>query len=359
MGLVRSHDEPDISAALSLNEAAIVRSVLYASLFDYPLTLAQLRQTLVGSVQTATEIRSTYEGSDAVRALIDYQDGFFFARGRNDLIAERKRREARSRAFLARHGTFIRLACSMPFVEMVALSGSIAHLNLEDDGDLDLCIVTKAGHVWTTAVAVVLLAKLLRCRQTVCANFVLADSALKLEQQDLFTASQVLHLKPLSGDAVYRRLLAENPFVAAFYPNFHPVDNTSLRIRPRWIIERSKAVLEWLLTWSSAVVEPACRSAYGWYLRHRAAAWTSPEQVRLERDRLKLHTHSHRDSILTRYDLLVQSIVGDEEVDAAAPPVTPRRERPEGERPSSRERSEFFRRSPRSIQHRFSQRPQG
>ena len=49
------------------------------------------------------------------------------------------------------------------------------------------------------AVAVVLLAKLLRRRKTICANFVLADSALALDQQDLFTASQMIHLKPLVG----------------------------------------------------------------------------------------------------------------------------------------------------------------
>ena len=40
------------AATLSANELAVARSVLYASLFDYPLTLAQLRQTLIESAQT-------------------------------------------------------------------------------------------------------------------------------------------------------------------------------------------------------------------------------------------------------------------------------------------------------------------
>ena len=34
-------------AGLDRDELAIARSVLYASLFDYPLTLAQLRKTLI------------------------------------------------------------------------------------------------------------------------------------------------------------------------------------------------------------------------------------------------------------------------------------------------------------------------
>ena len=43
-------------------ERAIAESVLYASLFDYPLTLAELRQTLVESAQTPSEILTTYTG---------------------------------------------------------------------------------------------------------------------------------------------------------------------------------------------------------------------------------------------------------------------------------------------------------
>ena len=74
---------------------------------------------------------------------------------------------------------------------MVALSGSIAHLNLETGGDLDMFLVTRGARVWSTAVMVVVVAKLLHRRATLCANFVVAESALAFDQQDLFTASQV------------------------------------------------------------------------------------------------------------------------------------------------------------------------
>ena len=37
---------------------------------------------------------------------------------------------------------------------MVALSGSIAHCNLDRGGDLDLFIVTHGHHVWSVTVAV-------------------------------------------------------------------------------------------------------------------------------------------------------------------------------------------------------------
>jgi hypothetical protein len=293
-------------AALDADELAIARSVLYASLFDYPLTLAQLRETLLESVQTPSQILATYRRSDALRAAVEYRDGFFFPEGRYHLVEERRRREARSRAFLRRHRQLLTLVCALPYVRMVALSGSIAHLNLEGDGDLDLFIVTRGRRVWSVTVGVVLLAKLMRRRRSVCANFVVADSRLALEQQDLFTASQIVHLKPLAGPDVLRRLVAANPFVGGFYPNFHTTEPSAFLIRRTRLASGLKTAVERLGALPSLAVESICRRAYSAYLRRQSSTWRSPEQVWLQDDCVKLHTRSHRQSVLERFDRAVR-----------------------------------------------------
>jgi hypothetical protein len=290
------------AAPLSGPELAIARSVLYASLFEYPLTLAQLRQTLIESAQTPTEILVSYERSASLRLLVDYEDGYFFPAGRRDLLGERRVRERRSRAFLLRHRTLLTVIGALPFVRLVALSGSIAHLNLEGSGDLDLFIVTKGRHVWSVTVAVIILAKLLRRRQTLCANFVLADTALALTQQDLFTASQVIHLKPLVGGETFGRLIAANPFVARLYPNFHRALTSDAGVRIPRLPRRVKRTFEGLLAVPAAAAEGVCRWAYRAYLLRRQAGWQSPDQVRLDADCLKLHTQSHRRAIMERFE---------------------------------------------------------
>lgn len=293
--------------ALSSDEEAIARSVLFASLFDYPLTLAQLRQTLIESRQTPSRILSTYHQSAALRAVIDCRDGVFFPRGRQDLPGVRRDRERASLAFLERHDLFLRLVCAMPFVRMVALSGSVAHLNLEEQGDLDLFVVTRGRHAWTVAVALVLLAKLLRCRHVVCANFVMADTRLDLGPGDLFTASQIVHLRPLIGHDVHRALVAANPFVYRCYPNAHVPVRAS---RPSAVGRAVRRAVEFVLAGPAVLLEACSRVAYRRYLRARAAQWTSPEQVCLDADRLKLHTRSHRHSVLRRFDRLVDEAIG-------------------------------------------------
>ncbi len=289
---------------MSSAELAIVRSVTYASLFDYPLTIDQLHRTLLESAQTPSAILATYRTSPMLQELIECRDGFFFPSGCHALVAERRRREARSEAFLARHALLLRLVCALPYVRMVALSGSVAHLNLEGTGDLDLFIVTRGQHVWSVTVAVLVLAKLMRQRRVVCANFVLADSRLALEQQDLFTASQIIHLKPLVGDGLLRAFVAANPFVRRYYPNFRPAEPAGGRGPSA--ADRLKAAIEVVLSGPSRLVEAACRRAYTWHLRRRSGSWQSPEQVRLQPDYLKLHTRSHRQHILDRFDLAVE-----------------------------------------------------
>lgn len=303
---------------MSGNETAIARSVIYASLFDYPLTLEQLHQSLISSALTPQQILATYDASHNLRAVVGYRDGFFFPAGEERLVAERRRRETRSRAFLARHRLALRLICALPFTRMVALSGSIAHLNLEEGGDMDLFIVTRGRHVWTVSVAMIVLTRLLGVRRVMCANFVMSDAHLGIEQQDLFTANQVLHLKPLIGPEVLEGFVAANPFVRRFYPNRPARPSSEFLLSESAAARIVKQLAEMLLAVPSPLLEALCRRAYAWHLHRKSGSWRSPEQVRLQADYLKLHTQSHRHSVLERFDERMAEALGRSERAAIA-----------------------------------------
>ncbi|HEY2153515.1 MAG TPA: hypothetical protein VGH34_22090 [Vicinamibacterales bacterium] len=299
----------DRSEWITTRELAIVRSVIYASLFDYPLTLDQLHQTLIESEQTPEEILAVYDGSDLVQAIIDYRDGFFFPAGRPELVAERVRREQRSREFLTRHASLVRLLCALPFTRMVALSGSVAHLNLVEGGDLDLFIVTRGSRVWTVTLAAIALTRLLGQRQVICANFVMADSHLRLEQQDLFAANQVIHLKPIIGGDLMAEFAAANPFVRRLYPNAAAPQRPPVVGAPGRAAAAIKRTIEVLLHLPAPIIETVCRRIYVWHLGRRAASWRSPEQVQLRSDYLKLHTRSHRQTVMDRFEAEVNQAI--------------------------------------------------
>lgn len=295
-----------LKTKLDAAEEAILRSVLYSSLFEFPLRPEELRQSLLHHEMEIPDLLQTYDSSPALRQVIDYRQGYFFPRGRRDLIRLRKEREKRSRRRLAQMRWILKLLVLIPYTRLIAVSGSAAHLNLATGGDIDLFVITRGNRVWSVAVTILLLTKILGQRKTICSNFLLSDKRMSLERKDLFTANQIIHLKPICGSDVYRQFIKANPFVQEVYPGFRTETAVSVCDTGR-IPGRLKRILEWLL-WPGIgqMHDFLCRQLYSRYLRRRSSNWASPEEVVLEKDCLKLHSNSHRKEVLERFDRVVQ-----------------------------------------------------
>jgi len=301
-GLVEPPDAGERPAGTVDLTSAILGTVVYSSLFDYPLTAGQVARTLVGARATDREVLRAYRASRALQGALDYRDGFFFPVGRPELVARRRLREQHARLLLRRHRHVLRLIGLLPWTRLVALSGSVAHLNVERDGDIDLFIVARHPRAWSVTLTIVLLTKALGCRPTFCANYVITDQALAVGRPDLFSANQIIHLRPIVDDGTFARFVAANPFIERFYPGFAPAGPLA-GFAPGRVGRALKRMAEAVLSLGPGqILEAASRRIYGGYLRSKATHWQSPEQVELEADRLKLHGQSHRRAILRRYE---------------------------------------------------------
>lgn len=277
-------------------EIAVLRAVVYASLFDYPLTIEQLEASL-GVRASAETIAAWWQASDLLQATVEHRDGWFFPAGRCDLVETRSRREALSRALLDRDRHILATISNLPFVRMVALSGSLAHLNAEGSADLDLFVITAPHRVWSVTVAMLVISRLLGWRKRLCLNYVVSESAMAVDPQDLFSANQIIHLRPITGAGVFQRFVKTNGFVHEFYPNFELKDSGPKAQGPRPRTSETTLSLGF-----AQAAERISRVLYGWHLRRKAAMWRSRDQVRLEPECLKLHTCSHRASTLAKFD---------------------------------------------------------
>jgi hypothetical protein len=279
----------------NLQELSVLRAVTYAALFDYPLTLRQLRDSL-DIVADEDAIVRWWRTGPLLKATVEYREGLFFPRGRGDLALTRARREAFSRQMLERDRRILSFVSAMPFVRMVALSGSLAHLNAEGVADLDLFVITSAKRVWSVTLTILIVGRLLGWRKRLCLNYVISEQRMAIEPADLFSANQIIHLRAIAGERTYKRFLDANPFVAARYPNFRYQASDVIR----------KAGTGWLERVLSLGVAPAAerlaRKIYSRHLRRRSATWRSIDQVRLEPECLKLHTSSHRADTLARFE---------------------------------------------------------
>ena len=294
-------------------ERAFLQSVVYAALFDYPLTLAQLREGLMAERADEAALLHWYNSSAYLQATVEHCDGFFYPRGRNDLIQTRRNRERVSRQLLENLARPLGVIAHMPFVRMVALTGSLAHLNGDSEADLDLFVVTSARRVWTVTVTTLALARAFGWRKRLCLNYVVSERALWIAPADLFSANQIVHLQPLTGQDAYERFLDANRFVERFYPNFEPR-------RARMSAGRSLGfrILEAAMNWTiGPLIEQLCRVVYRTHLRSRAHTWKSRDQVRLDAECLKLHTSSHRHEVMEKFERALE-----EAMEAAQPAAT-------------------------------------
>jgi hypothetical protein len=307
---------PHLVASPTPFETAILQAVAYASVFEYPLTIDEVQRTLVEYRASVAEVQRLCRSSAWLQERLEFRSGFVFPVGCARLVDQRRSREAASRALLAGQRGILRMLCLLPFVRLLAISGSLAHLNAGHGADLDLFIVTRGRRVWSVTLAIVLLSKVLGRRRTICANFVMSDARLAIEQQDLFAANQVIHLKPLVGADLCAAFASANPFVTTWYPTFEGWSELPLAVRPGPALSGVKRVAEWLLAVPSLGVEWISRRVYGWYLRRQVGRWRSPEQVRLDADYVKLHTRSHRASVLDRFDDVLAHM-GESDAEAA------------------------------------------
>lgn len=294
-----------MSAAIRLSEAerAVLKTLTYASIFQYPLTAPEIAERLIGLRLGPVETETVLASSVHLSRLFERSGAHYHPIGKGAWVRLRKEREERSTRRLRENRLLLKLICSIPYTRLVALSGSAAHLNMNGGGDIDLFIVTRGRKVWSVALSILLLSKLFRRRKWICFNFLVSDQKMALRVDDLFSANQLVHLRPLIGKETLEELLRANPFAKRHYPSPPPPARLSVAARPGPALGFFKQAGETLLSLGiGGALEAAARALYRRHLRSKAASWSSPDEVILGEDLLKLHTESHKRKVLRAFE---------------------------------------------------------
>ncbi len=201
-------------------EEAILRSVAYADVFDYPLTADEIHRYLVGRAATTSEVQEALRDGALVPARLVRHGKYYALPGREHVVELRRQREAEADALWPRAVRYGRRLARLPFVRMVAVTGSLAASNTRPGADIDYLVVTAPGRLWVCRAFVVLLVRMAGLRgDELCPNYLLAESALELEETDLYTAWELAQAVPVAGIETYRRLRRRNGWVEAHLPN--------------------------------------------------------------------------------------------------------------------------------------------
>lgn len=232
--------EQPCSGHLALQQA-ILQTVAYVDMYDYPLTEAEIHRYLVGLRATRAEVNQALVGSRGLKEHIERSGNYYFLTGRDHIVDIRQEREHTSRELWPHAVAYGRLASALPYVQMVAVTGSLAVDNVDDQGDIDFLIVTEVGRLWLCRALIILLVRAAARRGIwLCPNYFLSRRALHFDDHNLFAAHEIAQMVPISGQEIYHQLLRENPWVVDYLPNAFPQtrlsvnSNRSLPLPIRW-----------------------------------------------------------------------------------------------------------------------------
>jgi hypothetical protein len=198
-------------------EQAILETFIYADIFNYPLAVDEVVR-YVTIPAGAEEVRRALEEATA-RGQLERANGYFALAGRGELIALRERRARLAEAKWARARRYTRLLATLPFVRMVAITGTLAVNNAEARDDIDFFVVTEPERLWLCRALVIGIVRMARLDgDELCPNYFVSERQLVFDERNYFSAREVAQMVPLYGLETYRRVRARNAWVDGFLP---------------------------------------------------------------------------------------------------------------------------------------------
>lgn len=219
-------------------EKAVLKTLLYADIFDYPLKLYEIHKWLIGPpagrAGKKVILRQTEKALEKLRlkgGVIRIKD-YYFLPNRRRLVSKRAARTQQSANFLRKAKLVAYILQLIPWIKLIGISGGLAMNNADKNDDIDLFIVTAKNRLWLSRLILIGILDILRIRRQpkmssekasgkLCLNILLEEDKLSQENKDIFIAHEVLQMKVLwQRGNTYKNYLEDNQWIFKFLPNW-------------------------------------------------------------------------------------------------------------------------------------------
>jgi cytidyltransferase-like protein len=224
-------------------QRAVLNTLAYADIFDYPLTFKEIHRWLIFNSSSA---RGSFKRKLLLKIKpIEKHGRYYCLPGRQKIISLRHKRARFSQLKFKLARRTAKLLALIPTIRMVAVTGALAMNNADPSDDIDLIIIASSNRLWLTRLFCVFLLELFRLRRRpggkvnnfknkICLNLFLDESALALPQsrRNLYTAHEICQTKPLwDRGETYQRFLIANQWVKNYLPNAIATKNLTLKTK--------------------------------------------------------------------------------------------------------------------------------
>ncbi|WP_053991052.1 nucleotidyltransferase domain-containing protein [Mangrovimonas sp. TPBH4] len=230
-----------------------LKTILYFSIFNYPITKEEVYRF---SGNKCRQVIDTQLELLISKNIISQNDNYYIFETNVDCIQRRQKGNKMAQDIMPKACKVAKFITKFPYVESVSLSGSLSKGYYDDDGDIDFFIITKPNRLWIARTLLILYKKLflLNSRKYFCVNYFISNDNLLIEEQNRFTATELLTLIPITGKKCFKKFVATNAWAKTYLPNLD--------------IDYSHKITNIKKPWLSKNIQMICDGNFGEMLDH-------------------------------------------------------------------------------------------
>ncbi len=242
----------------------ILATIAYYDGMDYPLTGFEVWKYLINfNSQLTTHNSQLFSLVNVINELGEYNfkrfveedRGFYFLRGRKELVDQRIKRDKISVGKIKKLRRVVWLSRFIPFIRMIGITGALAMKNADYKSDWDVLIVLKSGRIWTGRTLITIFAQLLgkrrhngKIRNRICLNYFITDKSLDLITKDIFSAHEYFFMLPIFDAGIFQKFQIRNSWIRDYKPNYYLREVGE--IRDVGVIREIRGIGERILGWN-------------------------------------------------------------------------------------------------------------
>jgi len=196
-----------------------LKILAYFDYFKYPLTFDDICNFLP---QRCNQPVISGILAELLNENIIYKLEDFYSLQNEPLLAQ-KRREGNQRAVkqLAIAKKVAKMLSHFPYVQTVAVSGSLSKYFADEKADIDFFIITSANRLWIARTCMHFLKKLsyiVGKQNWFCMNYFVDEMGMDIQEKNIFTAMEIATLLPMQGTKHFKYFIAANPWTNNYFP---------------------------------------------------------------------------------------------------------------------------------------------
>jgi len=227
-------------------EKGILKVIIYLDIFNFPSTLFEVwkyfyspspsrelrRINSFGQEISLLGIKEALEKSKVLNDFIESQNGFYFLKGRGDIIKTRLERYNIAGRKFRKAKRISKILSLIPFVKLIAVCNTLGYSNASEESDIDLFIITQRKRIWTVRFWSLLILEIFglrpqkdKMKDKICLSFFVSDDHLNLEDltlkpEDIYFNYWLNQLTPIyEFENIYSKFIQANEWVKKFLPN--------------------------------------------------------------------------------------------------------------------------------------------